>query len=172
MIDANTIIKYVEHLIEDNHPGYAIPSAHALAVAHNVPDEVALDAIKVLVLRGRLVRVPDSALLVAAPDDVPWAGNEYERLLNVEALVRELIELENDIGGQRASAISDDDERDDETIWTELKELVDWPVSTEPELQHQRRCPHPQESCTCRRSHLIAEGRRLRELILRTEKRD
>jgi hypothetical protein len=92
--------------------------------------------------------------------------DELARLREIEALVRELFELEHDVGGLRARSVSDDDERDEAEIEQQLKQLVDVPPSMEPELQHQRRCPHPQEPCTCRRSHLLAEAQRLRNLIL------
>lgn len=42
-------------------------------------------------------------------------------------------------------------------------------VDTEPELQHQATCGHPITGCTCSRSHLLGEARRLRERTLGAE---
>lgn len=91
---------------------------------------------------------------------------ELERLYKIERLVEELFTMETEAAQQRITAISLDDERDSQAVEDELRELVKVPRYTEPELQHQYRCQHPIEPCNCRRSHLLAEARRLRTMIL------
>lgn len=39
----------------------------------------------------------------------------------------------------------------------------------EPEVQHLANCEHPIAPCSCPRGHLLAEGRRLREMVLFAE---
>lgn len=91
--------------------------------------------------------------------------DEMDRLREIERLVRDLFVLESEVGQLTARAISIQDEHDEEEIERRLKELVGIPPSTERELQHQRRCPHPMTPCVCRRSHLLAEARRLAAMI-------
>lgn len=92
---------------------------------------------------------------------------EHERLRKVEQLVRDLFTLEDERGQNTLRATDPEDDRDEVAIELELRELIGLPhKSTEPELQHQHPCQHPLEPCNCRRSHLLAEGRRLRTMIL------
>lgn len=91
--------------------------------------------------------------------------DEMARLREIELLVRELFVLEGNYGALPARAISVEDEHDEESIERRLKELVGLPPSTEPEVQHMRRCSFPVSPCVCRRSHLLAEARRLSDMI-------
>jgi hypothetical protein len=90
---------------------------------------------------------------------------ELDRLQEIESLVRELFELEADVGALHPRAVSEEDERDGSEIEAQLKALIGLPPSSEPEPQHQLRCPYPVEPCDCRRSHLLAEARRLARMI-------
>lgn len=150
-------------------PGDQIPSERDLMLAFGVTRETVRRAVEGLVSDGVVVKQQGLGTFVASPNTGPEGSIvdfELVRLRRIEALARELFTLEDERGQMRASALDRDEERDEVEIEMELRALLGFAESTEPEVQHQRDCPHPVEPCDCRRSHLLAEGRRLAAMIV------
>lgn len=164
------IYQYLVHLIDCKPlpPGSTIPSEAALGLSFGCARETVRRAVDDLVAEGRLVRVRGTGTFVTESNtgpQGPLVGAELGRLRQIEALVRDLFQVEDEMAGLRPSAVSDEDERDEAEIEARLRELVGMALPAEPVLHHQRRCPFPAFECTCRRSHLLAEAYRLSELI-------